>query len=219
VLCLPAAIGQKGFSRQYNSRDSTTQGHRNDLIASTDSNNPNWRSANTNNSVQCNHRHDGDRCHSRVDQVSILDLGSANMNNSVQYNHHHDGDSCHVCVDQVTSANSGGNVVAEQSVHPTSWVHVAKSNKPSSIRTQAAAIAYFGKQLHSKAKHRRNRRAKKKIHKQQILLREVIVPPTSSIHQNMLSQYDVLNKIVVVDGGDTGNPQIRPPDGVNWRRQ
>ena len=107
VLCLPAAIGQKGFSRQYNSRDSTTQGHRNDLIASTDSNNPNWRSANRSDSVQYRHRHDGDSCHGRVDQVTIADSETANAKESVQYNHHHDGDSCHGCVDQVTIADSG----------------------------------------------------------------------------------------------------------------
>jgi hypothetical protein len=168
-----------------------------------------------NDSVQYRHHHDGDSCHGHVDQISILDSGSDNMNDSVQYRHHHHGDSCHGHVDQVTSANSGGHVVVEQSVHPPSWVHVAKSNKPSSIRTQAAAIAYIGKKLHSKAKHRRNRRAKKKRHKQQIMLREVIVPPT--IHQNMLSQFNVINETVVVDGGDTGNPPICPPDGVNWR--
>ena len=47
------------------------------------------------------------------------------------------------------------------------------------------------------------------------MFREVIVP--STIHQNLLSKYNILNKIVVVDGGDKGNPPIRPPDGVNWR--
>ena len=26
-----------------------------------------------------------------------------------------------------------------------------------------------------------------------------------------------LLQTAVVDGGDTGNPPIRPPDGVNWR--
>ena len=42
------------------------------------------------------------------------------------------------------------------------WVHVfAKSTKFTSLRTQAAAIAYIEEPLHKKARHRRNRRAKK----------------------------------------------------------
>jgi len=63
--------------------------------------------------------------------------------------------------------------------------------------------------------HRRNRRSKKKLRKQQNLLSEVIVPPT--IKQNLLSESDIDNEIIVVDGGDNGNPSIRPPDGVKWR--
>jgi len=63
--------------------------------------------------------------------------------------------------------------------------------------------------------HRHNRRSKKKSHKQQNLLTEVIVPP--AIKQNLLSELDIDNEIIVVDGGDDGNPSIRPPDGLKWR--
>jgi len=55
-------------------------------------------------------------------------------------------------------------------------------------------------------------RSKKKLCKQQNLLTEVIVPP--AIKQNLLSESDIDNEIVVVDGGDDGKPSIRPPDGL-----
>jgi len=44
------------------------------------------------------------------------------------------------------------------------------------------------------------------------LLMEVIVPP--AIKQNLLSELDIDNEIGVVDGGEDGNPSIRPPDGL-----
>jgi hypothetical protein len=47
------------------------------------------------------------------------------------------------------------------------------------------------------------------------MLTEVIVP--DSILSNILTDNDIFNDIVVVDGGDFGNPSIRPPDGVTWR--
>jgi len=68
---------------------------------------------------------------------------------------------------------------------------------------------------HTHTIRNRNRRAKKKLRKQQRLLVEVIIPTT--IQHNLLSESDIDNAIVVVDGGDVGNSQIRPPDGVNWR--
>ena len=91
------------------------------------------------------------------------------------------------------------------------WVHVfAKSTKSTSLRTQAASIAYIEEPLHKKARHRCNRRAKKKKEKQHRMLTEVIVP--DSISSNLLTDNDIFNDIVVVDGGDLGNPSIRPPD-------
>ena len=56
---------------------------------------------------------------------------------------------------------------------------------------------------------------RKKILKQKKLLTEVILP--HSIKQNLLSASDIDKEIVFVDGGDDGNPPIRPPKGVNWR--
>jgi hypothetical protein len=55
---------------------------------------------------------------------------------------------------------------------------------------------------------------RKKILKQKKLLTEVILP--HSIKQNLLSASDLEKEIVVVDGGDDGNPPICPPKGVNW---
>ncbi len=46
------------------------------------------------------------------------------------------------------------------------------------------------------------------------MLTEVII--SDSIKQNVLSSLDVDNNIVVVDGGDIGNPSICPPDRIIW---
>ncbi len=78
----------------------------------------------------------------------------ANANKSVHYHHCFDGDSCHGRVDPVTVNDLG--VCVERSLRPPPWVHVfAKSTQPSSIRTQAASIAYIEQPVHKKARHRR----------------------------------------------------------------
>ncbi len=63
--------------------------------------------------------------------------------------------------------------------------------------------------------HRRNRHSKKRLRKHQNLLTEVIVP--IAIKQNLVSELDIENEIIVVDGGDDGNPSIHTPDGLKWR--
>ncbi len=90
-------------------------------------------------------------------------------NESVHYHHRSgshllsDGYSCHGHVEQVElNENLSKSVsVSVSSIIPP-WVHVfAKSTKSTSLRTQAASIAYIEEPLHKKAPHRRNRRAKK----------------------------------------------------------
>ena len=165
----------------------SSQGRRSDLIARTDANDPNRCPVNASESVHCPHRNDVESCHARVCLVNVDDRGVC------------DDDQFH------------------RSLCPPSWVHAfAKSNHPSSIRTQAASMAYIDQPVHKKARHRRNRRSKKKLRKHQRLLTEVVVP--TSIQNNLLSESDIVDEVVVVDGGDDGNPPIRPPDGVNWRR-
>jgi hypothetical protein len=51
------------------------------------------------------------------------------------------------------------------------------------------------------------------LRKQLKLHNQVIVPRT--IEPNLLSESDIENEVLVVDGGDDGNPPIRPPNGVN----
>ena len=69
--------------------------------------------------------------------------------------------------------------------------------------------------MHKKARHRRNRRSKKKYLKQKKLLTEVILP--ESIQHILLSTSEIEKEIVIVDGGDDGNPPIQPPEGVHRR--
>ncbi len=80
-------------------------------------------------------------------------------------------------------------------------------------RLRAASIAYIEQPVHKKARHCQSRRSKKKLRKQLKLPTKVIVPTT--IEHNLLSESDIENEVVVVDGSDDGNHPIRPPNGVN----
>ncbi len=53
------------------------------------------------------------------------------------------------------------------------------------------------------------------MRKQKKLLTEVILP--QSFKHTLLSPSDIDKEIIVVDGGDDGNPPIRPPEGLTWR--
>ena len=136
-------------------------------------------------------------------------------NESVHYFHRVDEDSCHGCINHSPFLNCSDSVPLSDTIPPP-WVHVfSKSCQPSSQRTQAASIAHMELPVHPKARHRRNRRSLKKSRKQQQILSEVIVPP--SIYRNLLSASAIKREIVVIDGGDSGNPPIVPPDGTSWR--
>jgi hypothetical protein len=56
---------------------------------------------------------------------------------------------------------------------------------------------------------------KRKYKKQNKLLTEVVVP--AHIKKNLLINHDVEEDILVFDGGDSDNPPIKPPNGVNWQ--
>jgi hypothetical protein len=136
-------------------------------------------------------------------------------NKSVHYHHHFNGDSCHGPIDHVSFGVLSSPSICSSNRIPPPWVRVfSKSTQPSSLRTQAVSIAHIEQPVHKKARHRCTRRAKKKFLKQKKLLTEVILP--HSIKQNLLSASDIEKEIVIVDGGDDGNPPIRPPEGVNW---
>ncbi len=47
------------------------------------------------------------------------------------------------------------------------------------------------------------------------MLTEVILP--QSFKHTLLSDSDIEKKVIVIDGGDDGNPPICPPEGVTWR--
>jgi hypothetical protein len=61
--------------------------------------------------------------------------------------------------------------------------------------------------------HRRLRRAKKRQHKIDEILHEVIVPP----NQFKLTPQEIDAEIIVFDGGDSITPRIKPPDDLLWR--
>jgi len=102
---------------------------------------------------------------------------------------------------------NGRSVNANKSVH---YHHC--SNGYSCHGRVEPVVAYFKLPAHKKKVwHHHNRRSKKKLRKQQNLLTEVIVPP--AIKQNLLSESDIDNEIVIVDGGDNVSVSIRwqPP--------
>ncbi len=79
---------------------------------------------------------------------------------------------------------------------PPPQVHVfSKSRQPSSLRMQAASIAYIEDSFHQKALHHCNRHHRKKAMKHKIL-REVILP--HSIQQNLLSASVVERKLLLL---------------------
>jgi hypothetical protein len=81
-----------------------------------------------------------------------------------------------------------------------SWVHVfGKSIKLSSLRTQCASVAYRELPTTKNVRHCRNRRARKKLKKQESLLTEATVP--QPILTNLLSTHEINKEIIVFDGG------------------
>ncbi len=92
-------------------------------------------------------------------------------NKSVLYQDLFDGHSSHVPIDHASLSSTLFPFISPHDRIAPPWVLVfSKSNKPSSLHTQAASIAHIEQVFHKKARHRRNRRAKKKMMKQKKLL-------------------------------------------------
>jgi hypothetical protein len=124
--------------------------------------------------------------------------------------------SCHV--GNVSPANHLNlSLLSSHNVRTSSkaWFHVYSHRKANcSRRTQCAAIAHLPDGVSGSVYHRRLRRAKKKLQKQQRLLLEVV----TSKDQFTLSYADIKADIIVFDGGNSSCPMITPPKNVKWRR-
>ena len=97
------------------------------------------------------------------------------------------------------------------------WFHVYSHKTANcSRRTQCAAVAHLPDGVPSSIRRSRIRRAKKKLHKQQRLLREIV--PSLDILNPTVSIEDIDKEILVFDGGNSDCPAITPPKGVQWRR-
>lgn len=96
-----------------------------------------------------------------------------------------------------------------------SWFHVYSQKKTNcSRRTMCAAAAHLPDLVSGPVCHRRSRRAKKKLRKQQHQLLEICPP----VDQIIFSMDDINSNIIVFDGGNSSCPIITPPKRVTWRR-
>jgi hypothetical protein len=100
------------------------------------------------------------------------------------------------------------------------WCHVHKSNSSSSKRTQVAAVAYkhtLHEFLRHLTKHKRSLNANRKCHKQNLILKDVVVgngPLKSNVKR--LSLNYIRNNIVVCDGGVTDSDAIKSSYGIYY---
>ena len=125
------------------------------------------------------------------------------------------GSSCHIAdyLEERMDAKHRAPPPYSFSSQPLPWVHVfSKSSGNSSLRTQCASIASVDVKSPT-VFHRCLCRARKKRLKQDGLLRYIVVPSNRAIMSTTL----IDSEIIVFDGGDSGTPPIRPPDGVRWR--
>ena len=151
---------------------------------------------------------------------------SVHCNPLTQFNTVSSGFSCHTnCVlsgreDKNTVSSRQENNISDSSDKPRQskcWIHVySKSTSTSSLRTQCAAAAADVVGVHSpKVYHRRNRRLHKKLQKIEHHMHFIDVPNNC---QFKLTKQEIESEIVVVDGGNSNAPPIKPPSGVRWRR-
>ena len=87
------------------------------------------------------------------------------------------------------------------------WVHPFGSTSNCSVRTQAGDVAHLEIPEHNnkgRVIHRRRRRHRKKQRKQELLLEEHVL--LDHVSSNLLTADDILDDIIVFDGGDAGYP-------------
>jgi hypothetical protein len=142
-----------------------------------------------------------------------------NASDSVHYRQS-SGASCHARTDNYLPSSVAVNekYINNGNDHPRipMWVHPFASTSNCSVRTQAASVAHLAIPKHKnkgKVIHRRRRRHNKKQRKQDMLLEEHVLPV--NVSSNLLSADDILNDIIVYDGGDAGNPPIIAPKNVS----
>lgn len=142
-----------------------------------------------------------------------------NASDSVHY-HQSSGASCHARTDNYLPSSVAVNDkdIDNGNDHPRipMWVHPFGSTSNCSVRTQAGSVAHLEIPKHKnkgKVIHRRRRRHRKKQRKQEMLLEEHVLP--DHVSSNLLTADDILNDIIVYDGGDAGNPPIIAPKNVS----
>jgi len=106
--------------------------------------------------------------------------------------------------------------VSHKSRQSKCWIHVfSKTTSTTSLRTKCAAAAAEVVDVQSpRVYHRRNRRLHKKLQKIHHHMHFINVPTC----QFKLTKKDIESEIVVVDGGNSNAPPIKPPSGIKWRR-
>jgi hypothetical protein len=111
-----------------------------------------------------------------------------------------DVESCHGRIEQICPQRITSDTQYFHNFSIPSWVHVfGKSIKLSSFWTQCASVVYRELPTTKNVRHCCNRRARKKLKKQESLLTEATVP--QPILTNLLSTHEINKEIIVFDGG------------------
>jgi hypothetical protein len=135
--------------------------------------------------------------------------------NSVHYHRTLFGASCHGRIENQCISPVKALPQFEMDRIPM-FIHTFASTANCSLRTQSGAVAHLMPPEHKKSHvvmHRCCHRCNKKLKKQQRLLQEIV--PPHHILENLLTNDDIENDIIVLDGGDIGNPSICPPRNVS----
>ncbi len=123
------------------------------------------------------------------------------------------GSSCHARVQITDTREKSQPLTLYRSSSPPSWVHIfSKTRANSSLCTQCAATA-AADVLSPIVFHCCLCQARKKLKKQERVLREVAV----SMTQLKITTSKINNEVIVFDGGNSNTPPMRSPNGIQWR--